>query len=243
MDEQHIQQPVEQKKRSPINTPMAIVTAGVLVALAVIFTQPPRTTSLKNKPENNGLGTQIPKQNVAVRPTDAVRGDIETADVIIVEYSDSDCPFCERFHNTMKEIITLPNIKVAWIYRHFPLSIHPNAENEAVALECVKDLGGNNAFWNYLDSIIGMTFSPEKSTSMLTALAKDEGIDTTLFSTCIKSPAKKAFVQAQSDEAQAFGAKGTPFSVLINTKTGAQQVIPGALPTEQLTSALNAFVQ
>lgn len=241
-----IQQEAPLKKRVNINTPAAIITAGALIALALILGRGagPTDTVSKKTVETQPLGVaEQPLKPVSLRPTDPVRGDVASSDVVIIEYSDSDCPYCQRFHNTMKEVMALSSVKVAWAYRYFPLSIHPNAQNEAIALACVQNLGGNDAFWKYLDNIIDITLSPEKSASILTGFAKDEGIDTALFTKCIADPKIAKMISDQSTEAQALGAKGTPFSIIINTKTNAQAVIPGALPAEQVKQLIDGLLK
>lgn len=76
------------------------------------------------------------------------------AGVKIVEFSDLQCPFCARFHPTLKQIIQEYDGQVAWVYRHFPLaSIHPSARPAAIGSECAAELGGNNAFWKFVDAV------------------------------------------------------------------------------------------
>ncbi len=76
------------------------------------------------------------------------------AEIVIVEYSDLECPFCARFHGTMHQVVKDYNGKVAWVYRHLPLEgLHPNAFNKALSSECVYDLGGDTKFWMYIDSL------------------------------------------------------------------------------------------
>lgn len=76
------------------------------------------------------------------------------ADVIIVEYSDLECPFCARVHPTIHKLITDYNGKVAWVYRHYPLDgLHPNARAKAEASECVWAQGGDKAFFKYADAL------------------------------------------------------------------------------------------
>lgn len=243
-----IQQEAPLKKRVTITTPAAIITAGALIALALILGRGADSTTgntISKKPTTNepvGVAEK-PLKPVSLRATDPVLGDVASSDVVIIEYSDSDCPFCQRFHNTMKEVIALPSIKVAWAYRHFPLSIHPNAQNEAIALVCTQNLGGNDAFWKYLDTVIDVTLSPEKSSSILTGFAKDQGIDTALFAKCIADPKTAKIVTDQATEAQSIGAKGTPFSIVINTKTNEQAVIPGALPAEQVKQIIDGLLK
>ena len=68
----------------------------------------------------------------------------------MVEYSDYECPYCQRLQTTMQHVVKAYGTDVAWIYRYFPLSFHQNAEKEAEAAECVAQLGGNTAFWKIL---------------------------------------------------------------------------------------------
>lgn len=99
-------------------------------------------------------------KNITLDPvtaSDHILGDIN-ADILIVEYSDLECPYCARFHTTVKDIIAQYGTKVAWVYRHFPLDgIHPNARAKAEASECVASLGGNDAFWKYVDGTFDAT--------------------------------------------------------------------------------------
>lgn len=90
-----------------------------------------------------------------VTDKDHIKGDIN-APVKIVEYSDIDCPFCKRFHTTMQEIMDSygKDGKVAWVYRHFPLTqLHPDAFNKAEASECITAKGGNDKFWSFVDAL------------------------------------------------------------------------------------------
>lgn len=82
------------------------------------------------------------------------------AELLIVEYSDPECPFCKRFHETMMQVMNEygKTDKVAWVYRHFPLdSIHSKARKEAEAIECAGELGGNDKFWEYLNKLEEIT--------------------------------------------------------------------------------------
>lgn len=83
---------------------------------------------------------------------DNVRGSLD-ADIIIVEYSDFDCPYCKRFHETMKSVYEKYEGEIAWVYRHFPLEqLHPNTKSVAAASECVAEIGGDEAFWKFADA-------------------------------------------------------------------------------------------
>lgn len=73
-------------------------------------------------------------------PNVAWRGN-EQASVSIVEFSDFECPYCNKFEPTIKQVLDTYGDKVRFTYRHFPLSFHPNAEKAAEAYECAKEQG------------------------------------------------------------------------------------------------------
>lgn len=76
------------------------------------------------------------------------------APIVIVEYSDLECPFCKRFNGTMKELVANSNGQIAWVYRHWV--VHSGALPKAGAAECVAKLKGNDAFWKYVDLTFGL---------------------------------------------------------------------------------------
>mgnify|MGYP001563776461 FL=1 len=239
-----VESPSTDGKKLNISTQAAIITAGALIALAIIFSGKGGLNAPKNTQQ---VKQQVPvatapSGSVSVRSTDYVQGDLSKADVVIIEYSDSDCPYCQRFHVTMQDILKNYGGKVAWIYRHFPLGIHPNAQNEAIALECVGQLGGNDAFWKFMNQVINITITPEQSASVLTSSATTLGIDGKLFGFCIANPTTAKKVADQSAEAQALGAGGTPYSVAIG-KNGKQVAIPGAYPIEEVNKIIDGLMK
>jgi protein-disulfide isomerase len=92
------------------------------------------------------------------------------AEIKIVEYSDTECPFSKRFHQTMLDIMKEYEAggKVAWVYRYFPLDgLHQKARHEAEAVACAAEQGGNTKFWEYLDLLFKITPSNDGLDSSL----------------------------------------------------------------------------
>lgn len=220
--------------------PLSIVIAGVLVALAVILS--PVIWKDKNQiKENSQTQTESQKQweelvkNFRLPDkTDWIRGDLNQAQVIFVEYSDLECPFCKRFHQTMKKAIEKYGPKIAWVYRHFPIeTLHSKAMSESIAAECVGLLGGNQAFWQYIDKIFEITPSNDGlDLNLLPQLAKEIGIDLNKFNDCYTKKQTQEKIKTQIKEAVEIGVRGTPFTLIL---FGDQKIpLPGHVEFEIL---------
>jgi len=134
--------------------PIAIVIAGGMIAISLFF--------VNSRPATGGTGTGTVAQEIrGVQENDHIKGN-PNADIVIVEYSDTECPFCKQFHETLNRIVSEygGDGKVAWVYRHFPIpQLHPKAPKEAEALECAAEQGGNDVFWKYTDMLYAATES------------------------------------------------------------------------------------
>ena len=129
--------------------PVAIVLAGIVIGVSVIYAVGKKSApSPAEGPDDGGdSGTALLLDKIKpVAAMDHIRGDAK-APVKVVEFSDPECPFCKRFHDTMREVVKAYDGKVAWVYRHFPLdSLHSKARKETEAMECAAELGGNDKF-------------------------------------------------------------------------------------------------
>jgi len=78
-----------------------------------------------------------------------------TAPIVLVEYSDFQCPFCQMIHPSLQQLVSESNGKIAWVYRHFPLyQIHPQATPAANAAECIAEQLGNDGFWKFANTLL-----------------------------------------------------------------------------------------
>ncbi len=172
-----------------------------------------------------------------VTPADYIRGASEPK-VTVVEYSDTECPFCKQFHFTMKKLIE-EDSEVAWVYRHFPLDmLHSKARHEAVALECSAEQGGKEMFWKYTDRIYEITKSNDTlDPSELPRVARDLGLDTAKFNECLTSGRYADKIEQDVQNAIATGGSGTPWSVVIG-KNGKKYPLSGAMQLPQLKALI-----
>lgn len=196
---------------------------------------------------DTALAATPPTQNSGKKPEvtsdDHFRGN-KNANIVLVEYSDMECPFCKRFHPTMKQVIADYGDKVKWVYRHFPLSFHANAQKEAEAAECAAKLGGNDAFWKYVDAILDRTSSNGTGFALekLVPLAKELGLNETKFKVCLDSEEFTQKVKNQITSGTEEGVTGTPGTIIINA-SGDTQLIPGAIPYEQIKPIIDKTLQ
>jgi protein-disulfide isomerase len=151
----------------------------------------------------------------------------------IITYTDLDCPFCARFHDTMTMIMDEYGVtgQLAWVVRHFPLEqLHPTALDAALGAECAADLGGESAFWDYVAGYY------EGST--VDTLVTELGLSSSAFDSCVSDVDTLKGVQADAADAIENGAQGTPWSVLIDEAGDILEFINGALPQEAVAAII-----
>ena len=130
--------------------------------------------------------------------------------IVLVEFSDFQCPFCAQAEPTVKEFIAQHGDQVTLVYKHFPLSqIHPQAESSAQAAWAAQKQG---KFWEYHDALF--TQQEELGEDLYLAIAEDLSLDLEQFNRDRKSLEAKAAINADLTLAQKVGIRGTPFFAL-----------------------------
>jgi protein-disulfide isomerase len=221
---------------SNLGIPVAIVIAAALIAGAIYMSG----GGMANKggvtiPTTDQIGKeQVTAEPPVVAPVtakDHIQGD-PNAPIVIVEYSDFDCPFCKNFHETMNKIMAEygKTGKVAWVYRQFPLEqLHPNAPKLSAASECVAEQAGNDGFWKFADLVFGeREINAKTDLTRLSEFAQKAGADAGKFELCLNSGKYSQQIQDDLAAGMKAGVQGTPYSILI---AGDQQgPINGAQP-------------
>jgi protein-disulfide isomerase len=233
---------MEQEKKNNLAVPVAIIIAGAFIAGAIFYTSGKPNTSATQGTANNTNSTQ-PASIPPVTSKDHILGNPD-APIVLVEYSDTECPYCKVFHQTLQQVMNDygKDGKVAWVYRHFPLdAIHPKTRNEANGAECANELGGPEKFWAYLNKIFTITPSNNGlDPAQVPQIAKDIGLDITAFNACLSANTYKDVVENDLQGGIKAGVTGTPTTFAVIKKTGETITIPGAQPYSSLKTFIDS---
>jgi len=221
--------------------PLSIIVAGALVAGAIFLTSNKGADNLAPNANNSGTDSIVV---APISDQDHIIGSPD-ADVIVIEYSDTECPFCKDFHETMQRIIDEygKSGKVAWVYRHYPIpQLHSKALKEAEATECAAEQGGNDGFWNYIDRVFEVTVSNDTlDPARLPEIATEVGLNRVEFEKCLESGKYSLFIDESRADAVAAGANGTPYNIIL-TKDGQKAPLKGAYPYETVKTIIESIL-
>jgi len=215
-----------QSNKNQIAIPIAIVVGFALIAAAIFFSGPGDRAPMV------GNNNQVPAQTSGtIRPvdeTDFIKGN-PNAPIMIVEYSDYECPFCKSFHDTMNIIMDEFGASgdVAWVYRQFPI-LGPSSTRASEAAFCVGELGGSSAYFAFSDAVFERDAGARTNMARLNDYATIAGVNITAFEECLASGRMSSKIAAALEDGRAARVEGTPHSIVI---VGDQQaVINGAQP-------------
>jgi protein-disulfide isomerase len=195
--------------------------------------------------QNAQLQGQAKTARLVDTKRDHIRGNA-SAEVSMIEYSDFECPFCKQFHGTPKGLLDRYQGRINWVYRNFPLSFHdPAARKEALAAECVAQLGGNDAYWKYADSLFASTKSngaglPDDKS--IDKLAEAVGVKSASLTKCMTEDAAVKRVEQDLADGASAGVNGTPTTVIRNNRTGASEAVVGAVQADSLVPAIDRML-
>jgi protein-disulfide isomerase len=169
-----------------------------------------------------------PRRQVDVDANDPALGRA-SAPVTLVEFSDFQCPFCQRVAPTMKRLRETYGDKLRIVWKDFPLTqIHPQAFKAGEAAHCAGDQG---KYWEYHDTLFAnqQQLSPEE----LKKHAADLGLDAAAFSTCLDTSKYGERVRNGVAEGTRLGVNSTP-TIYVNGR-----MLSGAQPYETFVSVID----
>lgn len=166
------------------------------------------------------LMLEPPRAPVSLSPRDPAEGP-ENAPVVIVEFSDFQCPYCRRAAGTLKRIRKRYGDLVRVVHKPFPISSHRRARAAAEAALCAADQGRYEAFHDWI-----FAHGNQLSDEQLAKEAQDLGLDMKAFKQCYGAKAHEKYIQNSITEGRILGVTATP-SFFINGR-----FLEGAQPEE-----------
>lgn len=163
----------------------------------------------------------------------------KNAEIIMIEYSDLQCPFCKRHHPNMQQLVDEYDGQVAWVYRHFPLSFHPYAQMASEASECAYKQGRNDAFWKYIDFVYES--QDQLDEKLLLDIASDMNLNMDKFNRCLDKHQMIKKVERDQQRGTSDNVSGTPTTILIK-RDGTKKSIVGAYPIETMRTEIDALL-
>ncbi len=209
--------------------PGAIVLAGAVIAVAVIYSVNGPSPKNAVKSETAAIGSMP-----AITSNDFVAGP-ENAPVTIVEYGDFQCPFCGKFFKDTEPTLRENYIKtgkVKFIYRDFAFL----GQESIWAAEAALCAGEQGKFWQYHDYLFSNQRGENQgafSKDNLKGFAKVLGLDSAKFNACLDSDKYSDEISKETKAGGEAGVQGTP-AVFINGK-----IYVGALPTTTFTQIID----
>lgn len=193
---------------------LAIVAAGLIIAGSVFY------SGGKTGKEASLIDGDNPATIEVSADDDPFRGSSE-APVVIIEFSDFECPYCGAFfRNTLPELEEkyINTGKVKFVYRDFPIPSHKNAQVAAEAAQCAGD---ENKYWEMHDKIFENQEAIDKKN--LVDYANVLGLNMNDFNQCLDDGKYSKEVKADLNDGARIGVDGTP-TFFINGKklVGAQ---------------------
>lgn len=195
------------------------------------------------RPDSGANNTNIDAKDL-IESNDPVLGDPD-AEITIIEFSDFQCVFCAKAFNEgisdFKNSDYFKNGQVNLIYKQMPLDtacnsnlgrqLHPNACKSAEASLCAHEQG---KFWEYHDILFANQNALE--TANLKTYAQQLSLDSTEFNNCFDSEKYKSEVKKEIAQGNSAGGTGTPFFIIVNTKTNKATSFSGAYPFAEGTT-------
>jgi protein-disulfide isomerase len=167
------------------------------------------------------------------------------APIKIEEFSDFQCPYCDRFHQETEPQLVSTYVApgtVYFVYRSFGEFIGPESKAAAEAAYCAGD---QNKFWEYHDILFANQTGEnvgDFTDRRLQAFAETLSLDMNAFNTCLNSGKYSARVDQDKADGTAAGVTATPSFVLSYTVNGQTKtsLIPGALPFSEFQTQIES---
>ena len=216
-------------RRDEFQKPFEQVRDQLVGALKSIKTREAQRALVAKLREQSSVAINLERPRFTVNMDGAPRRGSPAAPVVIVEFSDYQCPYCQKAQSTLRQILDKYRERVSLVFKDLPLTqIHGEAQAAAEASRCAGEQG---KFWQYHDAlfaenVLGKDLYPQ--------MAQRLGLDAVAFQKCVESRKYEPQVRADMREGFALGANSTP-TFFVNGI-----LMPGAQPAEALSQVIDA---
>jgi protein-disulfide isomerase len=184
--------------------PFEAVRAKILEKIRALRTNKARAAYIKALREQSNVYVTLTPPSTVVELGNADVLGSKDAPVVLVEFADYECPYCQRVAPAIKKLQTELGGKIAVAYKDFPLPMHAHAEKAAEAARCA---GKQGQFWAFHD---GLFSSKELDIDQLKAQAHALKLDSAVFDKCLDGGETAAAVQQDREQGLRLGLTGTP---------------------------------
>ena len=200
---------------------------------------------IPNTPTTPAVGATMTPAEIAVILSGAALEGNKSADIVAIEYSDMECPFCiKQYHDTkiQESLRAQYGDKVAFAFKNNRGVNHPGTEAKALGALCAKKVGGDTAYTGFYHAIMdGTKQGAVYPVSGLAGIARKLSLDMTKWQSCVDTKATLAGFEAETAEANKYGMGGTPGTLLLNVKTGKYATVEGAYPFTSFTDKISSI--
>lgn len=152
----------------------------------------------------------------------------------LVEYADTECGYCKKFHSTPKGIVDASKGNVNWQFKHLAI-LGTTSVRKAEAAECVGEQLGNRAFWAFMNDVY-------HTSGDITSLARGVGANNQEFQSCIAEGRYRQQILDDAEYAKSQGLTGTPATMVVDNQTGRMQLLGGAQPAQAFLQVMRQMM-
>lgn len=163
-----------------------------------------RNAYLKKLRDQTKVSFLIAPVRAAISMKDTPLRGSPDAPVVVVEFADYECQFCQQIQPVLDKVLADYKGKVAFAFKDFPLPMHANAQKAAEAAHCAQVQG---KYWEFHDLLFS---TRQLEISKLKENAQGLKLNVESFDKCLESGERADTVKKQFEESQALGLPGTP---------------------------------
>jgi protein-disulfide isomerase len=217
-----------ESRKAQINRPQEEVQEQIVSYLSQQSRQQTYETFLKELRGRYEVRRFLEPMRIEIAAADAPALGPASAPVTIIEFSDFQCPYCQRMVPTLEQVVANYGDRVRLVFRQFPLPIHADAQKAAEASLCAADSG---KFWEMHDKM----FEDIRALSVdqLKQAAVSLGLDGEAFAQCLDSGKHADRVADDLEAGRLAGVTGTP-AMFVNGR-----FVNGAVPYDQLAALID----